>query len=529
MSKRKKLQNKNESVFLNNLPKTKNKKSKKYWAFMIPVFAIVIITIINALFLVSIWLFPNESINQEKATESTFVSTGIEIIAIALAVWAGLNIVNAIERKEFDALNKNISDLTKKEVSLSLYNRDKEQFCQELLKSKEDPLTEYLYILFSRESSVKYPFDIFFEIEQLFSQVYFLHRSDNRTDNELIVKANRGIKLIYTLDSKIYEDELAKTFLKYRILEFNFYKGYCEHGAVKRFECFKSAALGYLEIAPDFDSTLPSFDETKYQNIPSNMKNDNNKVLTIYMANSVGESCSKILQLKESLLKNDELNITEDEIKTYGKMALFYCGCAVEWNGKKKFISEREVYYRNYAVALENYEKHFGKLGDLSKKIISNYKQAFLLLLNYSEPNFNRIGYVFRTLMFYYKKYIDSEIHIEKREFKSKHDFALYLIDIENTKEGTIKNIRALYELANLSQNNIGLRTYVYCMKGFALRNIILLKAASNSIINEYFPQDISVYHYNYKSIIYTIDFIELSDGFSETLRRFDDYFEKYI
>ena len=110
---------------------------------MIPVFAIVIITILNAIFLILIWLFPN-NLNQESAAESTFIATGIEIIAIALAVWAGLNIVNAIERKEFDSLNENISDLTKKEVTVSLYDRDNEQFCQELLKSREDPLTEYL-------------------------------------------------------------------------------------------------------------------------------------------------------------------------------------------------------------------------------------------------------------------------------------------------------------------------------------------------------------------------------------------------
>lgn len=129
------------------------KRNKKYWAFMIPVFAIVIITILNAIFLILIWLFPN-NLNQESAAESTFIATGIEIIAIALAVWAGLNIVNAIERKEFDSLNENISDLTKREVTISLYDRDKEQFCQELLKSREDPLTEYLYKKFSSKDNI---------------------------------------------------------------------------------------------------------------------------------------------------------------------------------------------------------------------------------------------------------------------------------------------------------------------------------------------------------------------------------------
>ena len=503
------------------------KRNKKYWAFMIPVFAIVIITILNAIFLILIWLFPN-NLNQESAAESTFIATGIEIIAIALAVWAGLNIVNAIERKEFDSLNENISDLTKREVTVSLYDRDKEQFCQELLKSREDPLTEYLYKKFSSKDIIKYPFSIFFEIEQLFSQVYFLHKSENKIDNELISKADKGMQLIHSVDSKFYEDPLANKFLKYRLLEFNFYKGYCEKGAVNRFDCFVTSASGYFDIAPLFDSTLPQFDVNTYKNIPD-MKNDNNLALTIYMANSIGESCSKILQLKDALICNGEIKVTIDEIKTYGKMALFYCGCAVKWNGNDidKMISKREVYYRNYAVALENYEKHFAKIGDFSTVIISNYKRAFLLLLNYNETNPNRIGYVYRTLMFYYNKCLDSELYI-KNEFNTKAEFNLYLSDLKDIKKETIEKLRALYELATLSQNDIGLRTYVYCMKGFAIRNIILLKKASNSLANKYFQEDEAYYRKKYKSIIYTIDFMELSDGFSKKLRKFDEIFDIY-
>ena len=520
---------KDKNLFFVNPKKDRNKRSKQFWVFMIPVIAIVIITIVNAFFLIYIWTFPTTNILcKEKATGSTFVSTGIEIISIALAVWVGLNIVNAIEKKEFDTLNKNISDLTKEEVSLSLYNRDKEQFCQELLKSKEDPLTEHLYMSFSKNLSVKYPFDIFFEIEQLFSQVYILHRSENMIDNELINKANKGIQLINSLDSNIYEDKLASAFLKYRILEFNFYKGYCEKEVESRFNCFKSAALGYYDIAPEFDSSLPKFSSENYLDIPENMSSGNNKLLTIYMANSIGESYSKILQLKNNLIKSNEINITEDEIILYGKMALFYCGCAVKWNGEKKLISEREVYYRNYAVALENYEKYFCELGDLSENIILNYKKAFLLLLNYNEMNPNRIGYVYRTLMFYYNRYINFEISI-KDKFDSKAEFKLYLSNLQKIKDETIDRVRVLYELSNLSINDICLRTYVHCMKGFALRNIILLKASSNKSINVIFPEDIYYYKKKYKSIIYTINIMELTDDFSETLKYFDEIFDIYI
>ena len=65
-------------------------------------------------------------------------------------------------------------------------------------------------------------------------------------------------------------------------------------------------------------------------------------------------------------------------------------------------------------------------------------------------------------------------------------------------------------------------------MKGFAIRNIILLKKASNSLVNIYFQENDAYYQKKYKSIIYTIDFMELSDGFSKKLRKFDEIFDIY-
>lgn len=299
-------------------------------------------------------------------------------------------------------------------------------------------------------------------------------------------------------------------------------------GIISRFDCFKRVESGYYDIAPEFDLTLPEFIPNKYLEIPPSMPNDNGIELTIYMANSIGESCSKILQLRNELIKNTEKKITDEEIREFGKKALFYCHCAVEWNGENGLISEREVYYRNYAVALENYEKYYLKLGNLSKDIIANYKKAFLLILNYNEPNPNRIGYVYRTLMFYYNRYINYKLKI-KDKFESKEEFLLFLSDLQITEDEIINMIRELYELSNLSINDICLKTYVHCMKGFAHRDIILLKKASNSSINLLFPEDIEYYRDNYKAIIYTINFMELSDGFSNILKRFDELFDQYL
>ena len=69
---------------------------------------IVIISLLEVLFI--IFLFVISIVNNvsfrcyEKIAESSLLASGIAIIGIAIAVWAGLNIVNAIERKDIEDL-----------------------------------------------------------------------------------------------------------------------------------------------------------------------------------------------------------------------------------------------------------------------------------------------------------------------------------------------------------------------------------------------------------------------------------------
>ena len=76
---------------------------------------IVIVSLLEVLFI--IFLFVISIVNNvsfrcyEKIAESSLLASGIAIIGVAIAVWAGLNIANAIERKEYESLNDNINQI----------------------------------------------------------------------------------------------------------------------------------------------------------------------------------------------------------------------------------------------------------------------------------------------------------------------------------------------------------------------------------------------------------------------------------
>ena len=512
-------------------PRKHKTTGKKYWVFAISVLITLIIAVIYAVFIISVWNSALENNTEIKSVlESTYIATGIDVIAIALAVWAGLNIVNAIERKEFESFNNKVSEVTKDELSLIIHDRDKERFCQELYKSSEDPISKIFFELFSKENIGFYPYSTLLEIEQLFCQVYKMHKSEHNADYQLISRANNGIRLIQDIDYKFAHDELLTMYFQYRIIEFNFYKGYCDEDYISRYKCFKFSAEGFLRIAPSFNVILPEFGGD-VDGIPEATEFNNDLVLSVYFANSIGASYSRILQNRNGLVNNKRVKISKEDIKEFGDRALFYLKCAVTWNTEKdgEFISKREVYYRNYAVALENYDRAFGKIGDKAKEILVNYKTSFMLVLNYNEPNKQRIWYSFRTLMFYLNTIINQYIKPQKEEIIATKDYEKYLDSVKNIDSTIIKWIHDLYTVSVLATENINLQTAVYCMKAFSLRDIILMKVVKNTEIDTYFNEDINNYKKEFMNTMTILDYFELSDSFKEQLDFFRGTMSRFI
>lgn len=93
---------------MNMIKQTKtvdNKNTNRYFPEWVSTL-IVIISILDVLFIIALFVlsfFDKISLKLfEKAAESSLLSSGIAVVGIAIAVWAGLNISNAIERKELE-------------------------------------------------------------------------------------------------------------------------------------------------------------------------------------------------------------------------------------------------------------------------------------------------------------------------------------------------------------------------------------------------------------------------------------------
>lgn len=472
--------------------------------------------------------------------ESGIIATGMTVIGIAIAVWAGLNIVNAIERKEFKDLNERLAEQTKIELDELLSDTFKESFLIELFNSQEDPFSFYFYSEFlnHRINNIDgIPYDKLLQIEQKYSQVYSMHTSSKGINDILLKYANDGIRIIENIkgNSVRINNNLFDKYLMSRLSDFYFYKGYCEKNEKEICNCFYKAIEGFIELAGKMNLYLPHPSQLpkQYEKSPAVVRED--AVLCIYFANAIGESFSKLMR---SFYGNDE-----NERKKVGDYAIGYCKLASNWAssigdnskvGTDRF--NREVYYRNYAVALENYDRIFEdnktKHCDI---ILENYKKALCLILDYKESSEKRVGSVYYTLLSYYHRTIEYRSGILKIydnvDFDNMSDSEQKEKIIKNKKQ-LLQNISSATEeqkkdiedsvailndfyFATKHANNDKVRMrLIHSMMAFSLRDIIIYKEfeLSFSVIKKSFSYSVDYYKEEYKKTFEMIEYINSED-----------------
>lgn len=372
---------------------------------------IVIISLLEVLFI--IFLFVISIVNNvsfrcyEKIAESSLLASGIAIIGVAVAVWAGLNIVNAIERKDIEQLKDSYKELQKQSDTIEdsinktneLSNETKEienrievierkqksadnvALLNELYKTNQDVATR---VIIEKMRNIKTISNnkllSLLEIERRFSSVYYLQNSAYSYDSGLLQEAADGISLAKKLLKEELEDSI-KHYLLYRIAEFNFYKGYCLKGTERK-KVFLKAIKQYELSCKDLGAYLPAYNEKlnypfkdkEYEKCTSHPID-----ISAYMCNTIGEAYSKIVEEKKNLI-NEETPVSE--VDDYGKKAIFYCAYASHW-------FDRETYWRNLGCAIErtygiNKDTPYDDLIAIYKKALGlkATKEAFKTLLS---------------------------------------------------------------------------------------------------------------------------------------------------
>lgn len=340
--------------------------------------------------------------NAAGALEASLITTGLSIIAIAISVWAALNIVNTLDRKDLEDMQRRLNELKaaqdqvnrqKEEYEITLNSikaQNRNLFFFEMGKCVQDYGMQYFSNKFLLRNQDAIPFDQISVVMQYFASV-LQQRNQNK---KLIMKISEDGKNKCEELLKIPEiknEELVYKFVEYCKAEFIFYLSSCENKT-----CRKDDILEAIHI---------------YQSFLVHPEHSLDKELRAYLQNTIGE-CYNMAA------RSDQI---EEEYKAdYKNLAFQYCKKA----GTKQ--NEKEVYIRNYAVALENNASSWNFDDKKWKEAYCQYSRAIQFAIDTQNIPYN----CFYAYLSFYRKHMDTILMKGKKEVPDKN---LYKLD-ENWK-----------------------------------------------------------------------------------------------
>ncbi len=310
------------------------------------------------------------------ATLSMTMSNIVSFIGIAVAVWAGLNISIAVQRKELsEAIEKattaekkadeakDIAEGAKPKLeSINDWNTKieaarKTEFLIELEKMSYDELSKWLFKQFQQREGIDpspCSWADLVALEREFRLVDISYREERMKDDELFVGIVNGCTDRFGKFKMISTDPFLKAYATVRLGDLFYYKGKKTHNN----EAFRNAIEKYKDNTlvmafwgsdcMDFDLLIESL---------KNHKSDKAN-LAAYFCNTIGDA------YKES--------------KNY-KEAVQYCEMAVSLSDQD--LDAMETYERNLGAALEM--KNASRLNEdgVFNEIMSHYENAARVLL----------------------------------------------------------------------------------------------------------------------------------------------------
>lgn len=410
----------------------------------------LIVAVISILFIV-FFTCRSSAIMEQAGEIGNLLSAGLGIIGIAIAVWAALNITNAISRAEIEKAGKTVSALEQKIDPIDKFVQknkgvQKELFLQEINKHKDDPIIGYFDSQFNN-SKKDDPYSELTIIELLFSRVKSRHRSEYAVDFTLLSLAKDGIDRIDRLERNRDYSEFAKNYLCYRKAGFNFYMGYCAESKSDGAKYFLTAVEKYKEFANyiglSLDKRINSFAE----------RDKSEEAAILY--NSIGESYSKIVHYYNDDPEIRTKDIFQKNIAEYSSLAVAYLVKAVDCEERVNGRT-RSTTYRNLGCAYERKDKQEGNFGGNKDNIILSYQKALARALDDSAASTVTIKNAYHALLSYYCKFITHTISRGKNEqFTDLKDLHLSINKTEDaTIKVVIKEIPEMYDYARLAMQD---------------------------------------------------------------------------
>lgn len=420
--------------------------------------------------------------NKTEIVESTLLASGLAIIGIAISIWAGLNIIQVLEKDKLLELEKQVT-----QYKHERYVTNKTLFLRNV-KSDPNELNRYIYAKLSAyadEDEDEVTPEMYFElnqIEEMFQLAYkeqllFERKLGNDFYNREIKRCEKLKKII---KRKVHKVKVFEEYLDIRILEFYFYKGYTkqskEGGEVE--DCYKKVINGFQKIFPKLKKPK---DITKEEN-----HLDDNIYLTVYMLNTLGEAHSRIIDsYAEQKIVSAKMRKCAEQAKIYFKVMdnLIHTVASIPKDDIHRIF--RETYYRNYAKALER----IGTIIENDKKQVFD-KSGYVMQLYIRAADIEVCGIsdiprykAFHTLLSFYNKVMKN---YEIRELLSNRNFKLNL-----DKRGILKFSKEMLYYAEEAERRYPTKIIFMKFKACIIHDLVILSVYSGQykIAGKYYEE----------------------------------------
>lgn len=413
-----------------------------------------------------------------EKVESTLLSSGIAIISVAIAVWAGLNIIKALEKNKYKQLHEEIRKIENERKSLG-YNT-----LLNSLSKLDDELNHYLYTVLKEIQFNYIDSEIFSNInviELKFQELYKKHYDGVFIDAKDYDDIIMSVEDIYEQTENLskYVRSKLQLYLRIRCAEIHFYLGYVGKVEKNKYEHMEKAVRLYCD-------SFPIMFEPQKLNI-SKPPFTINIVLHTYMLNTIGEA-------HRVIVKNCEGIVSDDVFKEYQKKALSYFNKMLEslkkYNDPKSNDDkriQRELYYRCYGCTVE-------LINGIDNNTINNILYAYQKSIDITLlkcPPVQDIYKPFQTYLSLIHKYHDKLIKTYKRtqndEFKVLPDLKSLDIDeklLDSFRNNVIKNETYIYIATTKLPNSLEFMKH----KAFYYRDMAIFEyiTGQNSAFKKY-------------------------------------------
>ena len=293
---------------------------------------------------------------------NTIVSgVGLNVVAIAIAVWAGLNIANAFDRRELLDYTSTLRETNEsvrnelEETKTTLHERYLEEFLLALYSSMDPQhmrISRWLSVILQQNKKLVTTDGLIklTKYETVYNRIVLLKRQRSSPDSILIEAASVSEHIKKTIEEYGNRNDIS-AYLHFLLAELSCYSGFAYIGksafaeGVKKFQ---NAADEYQEYV----YRRTHFDIRKHSSWGDNHTQQENEEMA-YLLNSIGSCYSECILCFVSTNESEKEKIEQLKWNEQDYFQKAKKCCELSTLIQERASVRREVYYRNYGCVFE--------------------------------------------------------------------------------------------------------------------------------------------------------------------------------